>query len=452
MSFLEQVSAQLFHSNPSFVQPREMVWRRRVEYWTESWKYLSEVWESYFTCILIFLLVVMISWFAYKISKKNTTHNLWTTDTVTAKKTLTKSIFLISLIPFVWLTLVFAAFRYGYIWVYDSQVLNNIYIVFLVSCGITIISGLVVLLQKFFWLTTVFLHSIFTTSSLSLNRFLWIIWWCIGICLIVLYIVPKSNNVYHCVRAWRIYGMRWCIPNSEARECNRSTLCDRWYCEQTDPKSSWKCVEIKQPGKKYLEKFTWISEPSCEACKPIIYLYPEQEQDITVLLDYQGEIFADYPEYDEQLWWRSVTASPEGTLINHADNREYSYLFWEGRLDEPTDWNINSWYVIPWEDTIHFLQDILPKIWLTPREYNEFIVYWFPLMQDNPYNLIHFAQEQYTDTAILRTIPQADSMLRVFMVWKWIDEYYDIPPQDFEPFYRQWLTVVERGWGEIIDS
>lgn len=36
------------------------------------------------------------------------------------------------------------------------------------------------------------------------------------------------------------------------------------------------------------------------AYKPVIYLYPEQEQEIKVQLDYQGELIADYPAYDEK--------------------------------------------------------------------------------------------------------------------------------------------------------
>ena len=55
---------------------------------------------------------------------------------------------------------------------------------------------------------------------------------------------------------------------------------------------------------------------------------------------------------------------------------------------------------------------------MTPREYNEFIVYWLPKMQDNPYNLISFQSECYTDTAKLDIDPTPDSVLRVFMAWK----------------------------------
>lgn len=188
-----------------------------------------------------------------------------------------------------------------------------------------------------------------------------------------------------------------------------------------------------------------------EAKKPVIYLYPQTAQAVDVYLDYDGDLFATYPEYDDQFGGWQVTAEPDGRLINHRDGREYSYLFWEGNPSYPIDRDLTQGFVVPWSETKTFLQDILPLIGLTPVEYNEFIVYWFPLMQDNPYNLIHFAQEQYTDTARLSTVPAADSMLRVFMVWKPLSSPIDIPPQTFPSFERKWFTVVEWGGTQLHD-
>lgn len=76
-------------------------------------------------------------------------------------------------------------------------------------------------------------------------------------------------------------------------------------------------------------------------------------------------------------------------------------------------------FVLKGKDTREFLQDILKK--------NEFIVYWYPLMKDNSYNLIHFAGEKYTNSAPLTITPQPDSVLRVFMVFKPFDKFIKIP-------------------------
>ncbi|MBD3244817.1 MAG: hypothetical protein GF335_02375 [Candidatus Moranbacteria bacterium] len=176
-----------------------------------------------------------------------------------------------------------------------------------------------------------------------------------------------------------------------------------------------------------------------------MYLYPAQKQDIKVQLNYNGKIIADYPSYNEELKGWSVTAYPDGKIINHEDNQEYSYLFWEGQPSEKIDWDLSKGFIVKGENTKEFLQKTLSQIGLTPKEYNEFIVYWFPLLQNNTYNLIHFADEQYTDNAPLTINPRPDSVLRVFMVYKPLEKPINIEEQEIKPFERSGFTVVE--WG-----
>lgn len=179
--------------------------------------------------------------------------------------------------------------------------------------------------------------------------------------------------------------------------------------------------------------------------KPVIYLYPEEETAVSVRLDYAGELTCTYPAY-ENGW--EVIAHPDGTLVDPETGREYSYLFWEG-LDN-TRYDLSEGFVVKGEDTLTFLQETLAALGLTPREYNEFIVYWLPLMQDNPYNLITFQTETYTDTAKLTIDPQPDSLLRVFMVWKALDGCVEIEPQELDTsFTRTGFTVVEWGGWEL---
>ena len=121
--------------------------------------------------------------------------------------------------------------------------------------------------------------------------------------------------------------------------------------------------------------------------KPVIYLYPEQETTVSVSLDYAGTLTATYPAYEDG--W-TVTAEPDGTLYDENGN-EYSYLFWEG--EDNTDYDFSKGFCVAGADTADFLREKLAEIGLTPREYNEFIVYWLPKMQDNPYNLISFQSE-----------------------------------------------------------
>ena len=180
---------------------------------------------------------------------------------------------------------------------------------------------------------------------------------------------------------------------------------------------------------------------SSGSAKPVIYLYPEREMDVRVQLDYDGRLDTTYPAYPEGGWF--VTARPDGTLINKTDGREYSYLFWDGFYDNKFDFS--KGFIVKGADTARFLQDTLAAMGLTPREYNEFIVYWLPKMRNNAYNLIAFQGAEYTDHARLTITPEPDSLLRVFMAFKSAPVPYPIPPQTFPRFERRGFTAVE--WG-----
>ncbi len=178
--------------------------------------------------------------------------------------------------------------------------------------------------------------------------------------------------------------------------------------------------------------------------KPVIYLYPESETEVSVRLDYKGKLTCTYPEYNDG--W-AVIAKPDGSLRDISTGREYSYLFWEG-IDD-TKYDMTKGFVVKGEDTAEFLQETLAKMGLTPKEYNEFIVYWLPKMQNNPYNLITFQGETYTETAKLIVSPNPDSVLRVFMVYTALDAPIEVEMPEIEVFERKGFTLVEWGGTEI---
>jgi hypothetical protein len=181
--------------------------------------------------------------------------------------------------------------------------------------------------------------------------------------------------------------------------------------------------------------------------KPVIYLYPQHKQQVQVKVDYQGDFIATYPEYNNG--W-DVIAYPDGKIVNLSDNKEYSYLFWEGQDKFSNNYDLSSGFMIKGSDTVSFLQEKLKEFGLTPKEYNEFIVYWLPQMLNNKYNLIHFAsREEYNKTVTMDISPKPDSVLRVFMVFKKLDMALKINPQEVKPFERKGFTVIEWGGTEI---
>lgn len=178
--------------------------------------------------------------------------------------------------------------------------------------------------------------------------------------------------------------------------------------------------------------------------KPVIYLYPEQEEHISVKLDPDAGFECTYPKY-ENGW--EVTASPDGTL--EQGGKQYNYLYWEGKIN--TAYDFSKGFVVKGKETAAFLEKVLEEQGLTRREANEFIVYWLPQMENNPYNLISFQNEAYTDHAPLTVNPKPDHVIRVFMAWKPIDAPVDIVPQSFETPDRDGFTVVEWGGTKVSD-
>ena len=177
--------------------------------------------------------------------------------------------------------------------------------------------------------------------------------------------------------------------------------------------------------------------------KPVIYLYPEEETEVSVKLDYSGRLTCTYPQYNDG--W-TVTASPDGTLTDEK-GQIYNYLYWEG--ETYTQYDMTKGFCVKGDDTAAFLEDALAKLGLNRREANEFIVFWLPLMQENPYNIISFQTDVYTESAKLTVTPTPDTVIRVFMAYKSADNYVEIEAQELTAPAREGFTVIEWGGTEV---
>jgi len=180
--------------------------------------------------------------------------------------------------------------------------------------------------------------------------------------------------------------------------------------------------------------------------KPVIYLYPEEDTECSVKVSLAGKLTCTYPEHGEN-GWQNFVARPDGTLI-FPDGKQYYALYWEGVT--AAEWDFSKGFCVRGEDTAAFLEWALAEQGLSAREANEFIIYWLPIMQENPYNVISFQTKAYTDAANLEIYPCPDSLLRVFMAFYASDTEVEIAPQTFKGFERKGFTVVEWG-GSIIE-
>lgn len=177
--------------------------------------------------------------------------------------------------------------------------------------------------------------------------------------------------------------------------------------------------------------------------KPVIYLYPTQKTDVFVNLSLDGKVTCTYPKINEG--WH-VIAEPDGTLTD-KNGRTYGYLFWEGATKVPMD--LSEGFCVAGKDTEAFLLDKLSYLGLNDKEINDFIVFWLPRMQDNPYNVIAFQKDNYLRAARLDVSPQPDTVIRVFMAWKKFDNFVTINPQKLERAQRKGFSLVEWGGTEV---
>lgn len=184
------------------------------------------------------------------------------------------------------------------------------------------------------------------------------------------------------------------------------------------------------------------------ARKPVIYLYPQQTTEVELLVNFDGKLTFTYPEYNGG--W-NVTAQPNGKLIDKTDNSEHNYLFWEGeKYPTVKAETLKKGFIVEGKDATVFLKSILPKLGLQPNEYNDFIVYWAPLLTQNKWNFVHFVAGGDYDTISTNTVkPTPDTNIRVFMYYKALDKAITVTPQEFETPKRKGFTLVEWGGAEL---
>ena len=173
--------------------------------------------------------------------------------------------------------------------------------------------------------------------------------------------------------------------------------------------------------------------------KPIIYLYPKKETEVSVKLKYPEKITCSYPEYNDG--W-NVIAYPDGTLIDTKTNRTLYSLYWQG--NNVVIPKTNTGFIVKGEDTIKFLEEKLEILGLNEKESEEFIIYWLPKMQNNKYNYIRFATlDEINEYMPIEFSVQPDNLIRIFMQYKAINKPFEVIPQELHTPERSGFTVVE---------
>lgn len=178
--------------------------------------------------------------------------------------------------------------------------------------------------------------------------------------------------------------------------------------------------------------------------KPVIYLYPTEETEVSVKLLNAEKITCSYPKYVDE--W-NVLSKPNGDLIDLNTGRNLYSLYYESESVEK--FNVSQeGFVIKGEDSAKFLEEKLEILGLTAREAEEFIIYWLPKLESNKYNYIRFAtDEEINNNMPLEIKPNPDTIIRVLMTFKGLENPIDVEEQKLIPPERKGFVAVE--WGGI---
>jgi hypothetical protein len=193
----------------------------------------------------------------------------------------------------------------------------------------------------------------------------------------------------------------------------------------------------------------WVSliksefQPPAECGKPVIYLYPEETQDIDVFVEVD-EFTKTIPEHGDDGW--HVRSTPNSRIFNYDDRQSYDYLFWEGHDEDKVD--AEKGFMVAREEVPTFLRSSLKDMGFTKREAHDFIEFWEPVMLDNPepYFFVSFVGTQdFNKVAPLTIFPKPDTLIRVFMYFDPVSAPYSVTEQELRPVERNGFTVFE--WG-----
>ncbi len=188
---------------------------------------------------------------------------------------------------------------------------------------------------------------------------------------------------------------------------------------------------------------SWYLEEIGGYAKPVLYLYPEEETEVTVDFEHEENLTTTYPKFKDS--W-VVMAQPNGDLYD-KDGKYYYGLYWEENSNHRV--NFDTGFYVTSDDAIEFLEEKLSIIGLNERERNEFIMYWLPILEKNGQSLVYFElteeREAYNKLVIN---PAPDSLLRVAIHVKRVTEKVDIKEEELTHFERKGFTAVE--WGGVI--
>ena len=201
------------------------------------------------------------------------------------------------------------------------------------------------------------------------------------------------------------------------------------------------CIEV------IYDVSTKIGETKTSYCggiaKPVLYLYPRKTTKVTITFEHPEYLETTYPKFTGK--WE-VKAHSNGDLYD-SNGAYYYALYWDEKQVHSVDFSTG--YYVDKDNAISFLEQKLSYIGLSRREANEFIMYWLPVLEKNEKSLVYFElTEERESYNKLNISPKPDSLLRLVIHIKKVDQKINIPKQNLTKFQRKGFVAVE--WGGTV--
>jgi hypothetical protein len=207
-------------------------------------------------------------------------------------------------------------------------------------------------------------------------------------------------------------------------------------------------VAIKQGYRTKVKLRFDYAEQEIMVDKPVIYLYPTINTEITATVKPKGAFTFTYPAYENG--WKG-TAHPDGSITIGSKN--YPYLFWEASQKfTAADMNLTSGFMVKGDSVTAFLEKNLTQMGLNSREMTDFITYWGPKMAENNQQFVQFIfNEDCNHFAELSITPAPAQLFRVYMIWTAVPEGTVMHPQPqiLKTVNRDQFYAIEWGGTEV---
>ena len=232
-----------------------------------------------------------------------------------------------------------------------------------------------------------------------------------------------------------------------------------------------------------------IPRPNQFMRQPVVYLFPPQalpEVTVSIHLVPQWSFTHIYPlvnpkqEADgrQAITW-TVSASPDGSLVEKDTGLELSYLFWEASanhaaplspplslVDSTTltaalasrhdhdyfdpaypllDPDSPTAVLLPFATLLPYLDNVLKTLTLHTAARNDFITYWLPALAKHPFVALRFLpQPVYERAAELLVHPTPDIVTRVMML------FCGVPAADVEMWNAARDRIGDVNWAALV--